>query len=542
MNIHERIKTYKLSEETKEKTKNLIKLIIAAEENKEIIYKLIEQEKNEIELVSNLLEILSDFNNCLLNLTPMQNLYILIYIKNTLPKFKAKPKMKEIEYLDQKILIGINFYLNYDFSKNYSKDNTFQNIKKMYDQIIPYLFDLIVVMEKPKYFLSNIFNNIILSNLNNSINNFIYNEFSFKFIFIYENFFRIYLIYIYKNEEMNIIFHKYYQILNIFNTNAKINSQETKGKMFNQLILSFSKTTILSLDHFIKSKIFNISPELSENNNDERFNFLDNKYIFKFIKHCFYSDENTNNFSFGLEFANEKDKIFEFLLCKGKGILIELLTVIIKKLSKFEFFKNYTKFNSKILIYFCNITEYLIDYYKKGNYPREKAMNNSQEIIQLSTIVKIINFMEEIIDNKIYHDLIEYDDFIINKNNKYEKFSDIFKYIIIPNILTTELEKTYFDLGNDEYIKNLFDMSQNCQIQLPKQQCIKLLIAMCENIDEFLSYIIHVYVYILKNISLNYNENENLKNIKIEQKYENLYFFLIKNLDKFNLFEQALQV
>ena len=543
MNINGNKKSYVLKKENIEKVKNLINLIISAKENPEIIYNLIEQEKNEIELMSNLLEILSDFNNCLLNLTPMQNLYILIYIKNTLPKYKAKPKMKQIEFLDEKILIGIKFYLNFDFSKNYSIDNTFEKIKKMFDEIIPYLFELIVVMEKPKVFLSNIYNNIILANLNNSSNNFIYHEFFFKFIFIYENFCRIYLIYIYKHEEMNIIFQKYYQILNICNTNTNINSQEIRGKIFNQCIISFSKTTILSLDHFIKTKIFNVSIELGKNNNDnDRFNFFDNKYIFKFIKYCFYLDKEHNNFSFGLEYANENDKIFEFLLCKGKGVLIELLTVIIKKLSKFEFFNDYTKFNSQILKYFCHITEYLINYYKKGNYPREKAMNNSQEIIQLSTIVKILNFMEEVIDNKIFHDLIENNNFEINKNNKYEKFSDIFQYIIIPNLLMTDLEKTYFDFSKDDYIKNLFDMSQNCQIQLPKQQSIKLLITMCENIDEFLSYIIHVYVYILKNISLNYNEKDNSKNIKIEQKYENLYYFMIKNIDKFNLFEQSLQV
>ena len=543
MNINENTKTYVLKKENIEKVKNLINLIISAKENPEIIYNLIEQEKNEIELMSNLLEILSDFNNCLLNLTPIQNLYILIYIKNTLPKYKAKPKMKQIEFLDEKILIGIKFYLNFDFSKNYSIDNTFEKIKKMFDEIIPYLFELIVVMEKPKVFLSNIYNNIILANLNNSSNNFIYHEFFFKFIFIYENFCRIYLIYIYKHEEMNIIFQKYYQILNICNTNTSINSQEIRGKIFNQCIISFSKTTILSLDHFIKTKIFNVSIELGKNNNDnDRFNFFDNKYIFKFIKYCFYLDKEHNNFSFGLEYANENEKIFEFLLCKGKGVLIELLTVIIKKLSKFEFFNDYTKFNSQILKYFCHITEYLINYYKKGNYPREKAMNNSQEIIQLSTIVKILNFMEEVIDNKIFHDLIENNTFEINKNNKYEKFSDIFQYIIIPNLLMTDLEKTYFDFSKDDYIKNLFDMSQNCQIQLPKQQSIKLLITMCENIDEFLSYIVHVYVYILKNISLNYNEKDNSKNIKIEQKYENLYYFMIKNIDKFNLFEQSLQI
>ena len=95
MNINENIKSDNLKEETIEKIKikNLINLIISANENRELIYKLIELEKNEIELISNLLEILSDFNDCLLNLTPTQNLYILIYIKNTLPKYKAKPKM-----------------------------------------------------------------------------------------------------------------------------------------------------------------------------------------------------------------------------------------------------------------------------------------------------------------------------------------------------------------------------------------------------------------------------------------------------------------
>ncbi len=95
MNINENKGTNTLKEEINEKIKikNLINLIITANENAEIIYKLMELEKNEIELISNLLEILSDFNNCLLNLTPTQNLYILIYIKNTLPKYKAKPKM-----------------------------------------------------------------------------------------------------------------------------------------------------------------------------------------------------------------------------------------------------------------------------------------------------------------------------------------------------------------------------------------------------------------------------------------------------------------
>ena len=539
MNINENTETYALKQETIEKIKYLINTIISAKENPENYVKLLEQEKNEIELISNLLEILSDFNNCILNMTSIQNLYILIYIKNTLPKYKAKPKMKSIEFLEEKIIRGIKFYLNFDFSKN-TNDINYETMKKMFDEIIPVLFEFIVVMEQPKKFLSRIYNDIILLYLRDSNKYFKENEFIIKFIFSFENFCRIYLIYIYKNEEMNIIFEKYYQILKICYIN--INTKETKGKIFNQCILSFSKTTILSLDHFIKAKIFNFSSKLVQNKNDDkRFNFLDNKYIFKFIKYIFYLEGNNTNFSFGLEYANNPEKKFEFFLCKGKGILIELLTVIIKKLSKYDYFNEYNQFHSTILEYFCNIIEYLIYYYKKGIYPREKAMNNSEEIIQLSTIVKLLNFIEEIIDNRIYHDLIEKNNFPINSKNKNEKYSDIFKYIIIPNLIKTDLEQTYFDSSKDDYLKNLFDMSQNCQIKLPKQQSIKLLITMCKNIDEFLSYIIHVYIYILKYISLNDNKGKNI-NIKIEQKFENLYYFLTKNLDIFNLFEQALQI
>jgi hypothetical protein len=110
--------------------------------------------------------------------------------------------MKNVEHLEDKILNGIKFYLNYNFSQNYSIDKTFEKIKKMFDEIIPLLFDFIVVMEKPKNFLIKIYNNIFLEYLNNPEKNNVNDEFFIKFIYAYENFRRIYLIYIYKNEEM----------------------------------------------------------------------------------------------------------------------------------------------------------------------------------------------------------------------------------------------------------------------------------------------------------------------------------------------------
>lgn len=543
MNINENINII-------EKTRNLIKLILSSSENSNNLFELLEQENNPIELISYFLEILSDFNNCILNLTPIQNLYILTYIKNTLPKYKAKPKLKDIENFENKILNSIKFYLNFNFAKKFSTEanNIYDKIKKIYDQIIPLLFDLLVVMEfkKTKNFLINFYNNEIKPYLNENnidINDNFYYEFLIKIIHIYENFSRIYLIYIVKNEEMNILSEKFYKILKIsriYCIKDKFNNQEIKAKIINQCILSFSKITMLSLDHFIKSKIFKISSEIDNNNSnsnieEKNFNFLENEFMFKFIDMIFSLDE--NNFSFGLEYDNNPEKKFFFLICKGKGVLIELLTVLIKKLSKFDFFNADINFNSKILKYFCDIVEYLITFYKKGKYPREKAENNEKEILQLSTIVKIINFIEEVIDNKIYNDLIESNNFVINNKNKNEKYGDIFKYIILPNILQTELEKTFFEINKEEYIKLVLDMSQKCQIKLPKHQSIKLLITMCENIDEFLTYIVKVYIYILKNISLNID-----KDINIEKNYENLYFFLTQNIDNFNLIEQSLQI
>ena len=261
--------------------------------------------------------------------------------------------MKNVLYLEEKILRGIKFYLNLNFEKD--NDNIFDKIKKIYAEIIPNLFDFTLVVEHPKNFLMNIYNNIFLPYLNNPNTITDVNNFLIKFIFVYENFSRIYLIYIYKNEEISFIFKKYCQILNMCYKDINDITPEKRGNIINQCIISFSKTTALSLDHFIKTQIFYVSSKLTDNTKKEqRFNFLDNKYIFDFINYCFYLDGNDNNFSFGLEYANQNEKNFEFILCKGKGVLIELLTIIIKKLSKFEIFKD-NEFNSKILKFFCNI-------------------------------------------------------------------------------------------------------------------------------------------------------------------------------------------
>ena len=79
-----------------------------------------------------------------------------------------------------------------------------------------------------------------------------------------------------------------------------------------------------------------------------------------------------------------------------------------------------------------------------------------------------------------------------------------------------------------------------CEVKLPKQKSIKLLMTMCDTIDGFLNYIVHIYILIIKNITLNNNNNDN--NMEIEDKYKSLFVFLKQNIDSFNLIEQSLQV
>ena len=540
----------------------LIDLIITTSENanspnhQENLHKLLKEEENEIKLTSNILTILSNFNQCINKFTPIQNCYLLGYIKNILLRYKAKPKLKQISNLEHDVIEAINFYLNFNFNNN--NNNDFDKIKKLFDEIIPFLFDLIVVMKESKNFLELLYNKIILTYLknNNHQNYILFHESIIKYIFVYECFCRIYLIYIIKNEEIKIIFDKYLEILifcknfcSNFTINNNIKSQikkneiiELNGKLINQCILSFSKTSMLCLDHFVKSRIFSISPEIKgnyENKDNKKYIFINDNSFLEFISSCFSYNNNMNIFSFGLEYAENDEQKFEFVLSKGKGILVEVLIVIIKKLTKYELFYSYDNFNSLTFNYYCKIIEYLTKFYKIGNYPRENADNSKEQIIQLSVIVKIINFIDEIIDNKIYQNLIDTNTYAINILNKKEKYEEIFKYIIVPNLLQTDLEKTFFEFDPGEYIKNLLDMCHLCEVQLPKQKSIKLLTTICDSVDGFLSYIVHIYILILKNISLN---NTNKINIEIDDKYKSLYLFLTQNIDSFNLIEQSLQV
>lgn len=508
-----------ITEENHNNPKIIVSLILEAhsnakEMNQQSLYNLLNMEKNEIELTSNLLEILQNFKNYTTTLSDVECLEIIIYIKNFFQKVKGKPKLKNIKNIEQKIANVINIYLNNSLIND--------KINKFFNEIIASIFEFILILNDPKKFLQNFYDELIIkyTNINN---NFVYEE-MLKFIFIYENFCKIYLVYAQKYTEMNIIFEKYIIILNIC---KNITNKNNNSNLINQCILSFSKTAITALDSFYKSQIFFVDFNGSKNNsenNDIKDIFIENNFFLNFFEQCL-NIYNGNNFTMCIENSDDNNN-FYFQLCKSKGILIEVLTVFVKKLSKLDIFRSLPNFNKLIITYNEIFINYIQNFYinQSKNYPREKAENSDNEIIQLSLIVKIITFIDEIIGNK---------NIITNNNNI--KYENIFKYIIVPNILPTELEKTFFEFDSEEYIKNLMDMCHLCEVKLPKQISLKLLMTMCDSIPSFFEYIVHLYIIILKNVIF-------VPNNIIDNKYINVIEFLTKNVSIYNLIEQCLQV
>ena len=245
-NVQNSIKDINISNNSNEK-QQLINLILTSSENagkpehQDSLYKLYQEERDEVKITSNLLEILDEFEQSINKLSLTQNLQLLIFIKNILERFKAKPKLKQIQKFENKVLLGISFYLNFNFSNTNNTD--YNQLKNIYDVIINFLFDLIVVMQDSKNFLELIYDKIILHYLNNknNFNNIISHESVIKFIFVYESFCRIYLIYIKKNEEINIIFEKYYKLLKYCKlycssmTNISQNKSEKEKKELDDL-------------------------------------------------------------------------------------------------------------------------------------------------------------------------------------------------------------------------------------------------------------------------------------------------------------------
>ena len=468
------------------------------EENNNNLFKLCELEKNEISYTEKLLEILIKIDEIQTNFDENQFTQILIYIKNFLNKIKNNPNIKNI------IKIKENFYLiiiKFIEFKTKNKPN-----KNIFNEIIKNIFTMIKNLNDPKNFLTEIFNNIIKKLFNE---NKIKEEFLLlNIIFLFECFVSEYLNFILNSNEINLIFEFFLFLFNqCENVSKNINNFI---QLYNQLILSFSKISMEFFEFSIKNFIISSEKNL----------FIENINFLQFIEKTLnINNKNSNEI---LILSTENDS-FNFNISKSKGILIELLTFIIYNLNKYNFFYNISNFTFLLQNISQKIINHLIIFFKNGNYPREKINNSQTEIIQLSLIVKILIFLEKITK---FPDLNK-----IIINNKF----DIFLFIICPNLIPTPLEIDLISLNHKEYFNNLSDMSNLCEVKLPKQKSLKLLINMCDLIDGFFNFIVNLYVKILFNLT-------GINHEGFIEKNNEIYNFLINNVSKENLFENCLQI
>ena len=511
-----------------QKQREIINMIITAsinvntEEHQKILFKLLELEKNQIAYTEKLLDILCNLEIIFKELNSDHRIQILIYIKNFLNKVQERSELKNIP----NIIVNISkiFII-------YLKENITQLEEKIFCEINDSLFTLLSNFENIKDYLNDIYKNIITKIFDNG--KIIQREVLLKLINLYTSFNKIYLLYIHEQQELNFIF-DYYNFLFgqceivSFNGNEKITNEKIKNSanLFNKLIISFSKTSVITLDNFLKSQLFTnlISKEKKE---DEFLNlFLQNDSFLDFINHgfmlfsSFENYSNTNNQFFVL--SNIKNE-FNFIISKGKGILLELLTIICQKINKYNYSQHFKKYNEFIKDITEKLIFHLINFYKTNEYPREKIDNTPEEINQLTLIVKSLVYLEIIIVYPETYNIIR----------QYQM--DIFQYIIIPNLLISPLEKSSFELDSNLYCKTLFDMCKICENSLPKNKALRLLMNMSENIDGFLNFIVHLYLKIMLKLT-------GIKDDTIINDNNEIFIFLVGKINEIDLTEQCFQV
>ena len=511
-----------------EKQMEIINMIINAsinvnsEEHQKLLFKLLEFEQNQIAYTEKLLDILCNIELLFKEFNSEKRILILIYIKNFFIKIQNRNELKNIPNIFENISKIFIIYLKVNFS---------QLEEKIFCEINDSLFNILSHFEKIKEYLKDIYKNIITKIFDNG--KIIQKEILLKIINLYTSFNSIYLLYIHEQQELNFIF-DYYNFLFgqceivSFKGNEKLTNETIKNNanLFNKLIISFSKTSVNALDNFLKNQIFPylISKEKKE---DEFLHFfLQNDSFLDFIQHgfmLFSSFENYSNTNSQFFILSNIKNEFNFIISKGKGILLELLTIICQKISKYNYSQNFQKYNLFVKGITENLIIHLENYYKSNEYPREKIDNTNEEINQLTLIVKSLVYLEIL---TVYPESYN----IIRQHQM-----DIFQYIIIPNLLISPLEKSSFELDSNLYCKTLFDMCKICENSLPKNKALRLLMNMCENIDGFFNYIIHLYLKILLQLT-------KIKDDTIINDNNEIFLFLINKVNQIDLTEQCFQV
>lgn len=497
----------------KDQKDQVIKILIEAsqninsEEHQKTIFELLLFERKEIAFGELLISILSDFLEVRLAYpNTSEQLYILIYIKNFLQHIQGRKEISlflNIEMIIQKCL------------SIYFSDCLNKETKRIYDEIIQSLLHIAQNFKEPLPFFNNLFESIkaqfdnpyliqdkitdYLSFLTKVIKHFLLFDFnlneSVKFIHLF-----------------SVIYDRVISITNGYNDETQ------KIELITTFILYFSQVCSNCFDSFSNHfRSIYVIDKLQKDNMKTVF-FESDSFIL-LIKKCL----TINSDNVIMDINNETGK-FNTSLIKSKGMLIELLSIICKKLSGMNLISQYPRYQEMIESLLKGLSSQMISLYRMKDYPREKADNTEQEICQLMNIVKIIQFLTEACETVYGNELF-------SQNAK-----TIFELLILPNILPTPLEMMLFEFEPEEYLRQLLDMSTTNNEKLPKTKSFKLLTALSTRIDGFFQALIDLYLDIIDSIARVKEPN------KSDGDNHSLYESMINTIHHEHLFEQALQI
>jgi len=263
------------------------------------------------------------------------------------------------------------------------------------------------------------------------------------------------------------------------------------------------------------------------NSQSQKEIFLNNEILLQLIYNllCITRDYTVGEFSNSLLYQQDnKTKVFDF-----KVIIFRCLKSSCKYLfnnNKFDLAPVFCKFIFKI---FEEIIRFLT-IINKSKINLEKSDTTIEDIQLSNFLIAIISFFKSCTNFPIINELIR-------KNN-----IEIFRYVIMPFLRTTELEQEYFLMEPDNFVTTLNDFAKAQQTDSIKAKVISLLEKLCRNIERFDLYIVQFYLEILYYV-INKSNSETKFEFKFEILGENSIFLpYINELSDEELFEQSLQI
>ena len=525
-----------------QKQQQIIDLIIKASSyadsstHQSTLQALNEIEKNTISFISLLLDAILNYKNTIDSKGYFEQTQVMIYFKNCLDRNKDNPNIKNIPQLEQKIINFLNLYLDFIFGDG--------KLIYFFEDSIEYLIYIVNSMEEARRILENIFLNVVKLRLSQGI---VPTEETIKKVtFLFEKIIYQYLNYVLNDDDINFIFEFYNFLLGqceivAYAINERIKDKESNdyyttmeknARMFSTVQMSFARASMKINEFFLKNCVYDFS-FYSEMNN-KKSTFIESASFMSFIEHSlmitFNNTSKTHIKDIFLILLQQIDddytynNIFNLNISKGKAFIIELITIFIDKLNKFNIIDKFPKFNDLVIKVARMTINHISSIYSSDNYPKHDPENdNPVDATNLNLLVKLMLFLETLCNTPLSSVIVE------------KKF-DIIQFIILRNIDITPFEKILFNTDAEEYVRNELDLCHSCEERLPKHKALRLLNAMCEKIEGVFPYMVELSIKLINKLS---NVNDTSVNVTDN---DIVYLFINRTMNDTSKMHVALMI